>query len=162
MKKYHLSKWTNGILLALFFGSIFISSCKKDDPIDPIDAPTAAFSTGTIEGLTVTFINASVGGDTYSWEFGDGNTSTEEAPTHTYDAEGTYTVKLTTTNSEGSSDISLDVTVVEANKLLNFIAGKSWQAQRGENLAYGLGPDDGTWSFDDLDMDGNKALAPLV
>ena len=159
MKKYHFFKWTNTILFGLLLVSI-ISSCKKEDPVLPPDPPTAAFSTGTIEGLTVTFINASVGADSYSWEFGDGNTSTEEAPTHTYTEEGSYTIKLTVTNTSGSNSSTLDISVVEADKLLKFIAGKTWQAQRGDALGYGLGPDDGTWSFDDVDGDGNKALAP--
>ncbi|WP_205943936.1 PKD domain-containing protein [Pedobacter xixiisoli] len=40
---------------------------------------------------------------TYYWEFGDGQTSTEINPTHTYTAIGTYEVKLTTTNFCGTS-----------------------------------------------------------
>lgn len=35
------------------------------------------------------------------WDFGDGNSSTEKKPVHTYDAEGEYEVFLTITNSEG-------------------------------------------------------------
>jgi uncharacterized protein (TIGR02145 family) len=34
----------------------------------------------------------------WQWDFGDGNTSTEQNPTHTYTAEGTYTVILTASN----------------------------------------------------------------
>jgi hypothetical protein len=43
---------------------------------------------------TVTFNNTSTGASTYKWSFGDGNTSTNLNPTHTYAANGTYTVKL--------------------------------------------------------------------
>ena len=36
------------------------------------------------------------------WDFGDGETSTEENPSHTYSAGGDYTVKLTATGEEGT------------------------------------------------------------
>jgi hypothetical protein len=51
-------------------------------------------------GLTSTFSNTSVGGNTYLWDFGDGTTSTEENPTHTYPANNIYevTLKITTVN----------------------------------------------------------------
>jgi len=38
----------------------------------------------------------------WSWEFGEGNTSTKQTPDYTYVTTGTYTVKLTATNSKGS------------------------------------------------------------
>ncbi|NIP35046.1 MAG: PKD domain-containing protein [Thermoplasmata archaeon] len=39
---------------------------------------------------------------TYHWDFGDGTTSNEQNPSHTYDKKGTYTVTLTTTDSHGA------------------------------------------------------------
>ncbi len=41
---------------------------------------------------------------TYEWEFGDGEISTEENPSHAYTEEGYYTVSLTVTDDEGNSD----------------------------------------------------------
>lgn len=41
---------------------------------------------------------------TYLWDFGDGNTSTEEDLTYAYAAEGVYTITLTVTDSEGTSE----------------------------------------------------------
>ncbi|WP_421920649.1 PKD domain-containing protein [Marinifilum sp.] len=56
---------------------------------------------------TVQFTNNSTDGETYQWDFGDGNTSTEENPNHTYEASGSFTVSLTTTNDTYSkSDVS--------------------------------------------------------
>ncbi len=39
----------------------------------------------------------------YNWDFGDGSTSTEANPTHTFTAEGTYTVRLVVTAPDGST-----------------------------------------------------------
>ena len=51
---------------------------------------------------------------TYSWDFGDGNTSTAQNPVYNYAAFGTYTVQLIVTNSNGCIDsISLPVIVPE-------------------------------------------------
>ncbi len=48
-------------------------------------------------GNTVNFTNKSVNGTGYSWDFGDGQTSTSANPTNTYNDSGTYTVRLITT-----------------------------------------------------------------
>lgn len=53
----------------------------------------AYFFTGTVSG-----------GNTYSWSFGDGGTSTQQNPTHTYANSGTYTVTFTVTNAAGCSN----------------------------------------------------------
>jgi len=42
-------------------------------------------------------------GGSYYWDFGDGSTSTEANPTHTFTSEGTYTVKLVVTAPDGST-----------------------------------------------------------
>jgi PKD repeat protein len=54
--------------------------------------------------LPVQFTDASVGGVTgWAWDFGDGATSTEQNPAHTYVANGKYTVKLTVTGPSGTN-----------------------------------------------------------
>ena len=47
------------------------------------------------------FSNNSVNGNTYHWDFGDGNSSTAFSPTHSYGAAGNYTVILTVSDSTG-------------------------------------------------------------
>nr|WP_230669902.1 PKD domain-containing protein [Methanosarcina barkeri] len=70
-------------------------------------APVADFWGSTLSGnapLNVTFTETSKGSPTsWKWDFGDGTSSTEKSPTHTYSAAGTYTVKLTSTNAAGNS-----------------------------------------------------------
>ncbi len=66
-------------------------------------------------GLTVDFSDASTTGGTISnwlWDFGDGNTSTMQNPSHTYTAAGNYTVCLTVTDACGSDSSCTSVTVV--------------------------------------------------
>jgi len=63
--------------------------------------PTAAFTSTTV-GLAASFTNTSTNGTSYSWTFGDGQTSTEFSPSHIYEQAGTYTVSLTVTNECGS------------------------------------------------------------
>ncbi len=56
--------------------------------------------------LTVGFTDLSTGDpSSYLWSFGDGETSTDTNPTHTYSAPGLYRVSLTVSNEGGSSTI---------------------------------------------------------
>jgi PKD repeat protein len=69
-----------------------------------------------VVGQTVTFNSgATVGGKpgyTYTWDFGDSNTSTEANPSYSYAASGTHNVTLTVTDSLGNTDdITVSVTV---------------------------------------------------
>lgn len=54
-------------------------------------------------GDTVRFVNSSLG-DAYFWDFGDGNSSSEQAPQHIYNAPGAYTVQLRVEDCSGNSD----------------------------------------------------------
>jgi gliding motility-associated-like protein len=54
--------------------------------------------------FTVNFNNISGGATTYSWNFGDGGTSTQQNPSHTYTALGNYNVTLIATGTNGCSD----------------------------------------------------------
>ena len=53
--------------------------------------------------LTVAFTGSRSGGVSYRWEFGDGGTSTEANPRHTYARTGKYTAKLTVTYADGET-----------------------------------------------------------
>jgi PKD repeat protein len=69
-------------------------------------APVANFTANVTSGtapLTVQFNDTSTGTPTsWSWTFGDGGTSAEQNPVHTYTTAGTYTVNLTAANAGGS------------------------------------------------------------
>lgn len=59
--------------------------------VSDFDAPTL---TSCSAPFTANFNNLSVNGISYDWDFGDGNTSTQNAPSNTYNNYGTYTVEL--------------------------------------------------------------------
>lgn len=78
-------------------------------------APVAAFSHNQ-NNLTVNFVNQSTDADndplTYLWNFGNGQTSSEASPSHTYATVGSYDVSLTVTDdNDVSSTVSKTVNV---------------------------------------------------
>ncbi len=73
--------------------------------------PVASFSFQS-SGLTVVFEDTSSGRpQQWRWNFGDGNTSTLQNPSHAYSEAGTYTVTLTVTNSIASDTRSEIISV---------------------------------------------------
>lgn len=84
----------------------WLTACAAGDCGTGNRPPTADF-THTVTGLTAAFTDRSTDTDgtvtTRRWEFGDGGTSTATAPTRTYAAAGTYTVRLTVTDDRGAT-----------------------------------------------------------
>ncbi|XOV66958.1 MAG: PKD domain-containing protein [Fluviicola sp.] len=60
-------------------------------------------------GYDVQFTDASVWANDYLWDFGDGNTSTDANPLHTYASNGTYNMTLTVTNECETADTTITV-----------------------------------------------------
>jgi PKD repeat protein len=107
--------------------------------------PVAAFSYD-VDFLDVIFADESSGmGATVSswfWNFGDGQTSTEQNPTHTYAAAGSYTVTLVVRdhNNRPSEATTQEVTAIAAPGNLIIILGDSNGVGQGDtaNLDNGL------------------------
>ena len=92
----------------LFVAIIAFASCMKE-PMACCDVPT----TGTV-GVSVSFSSScSMDASTYDWNFGDGATSTEANPTHTYTAAGTYKVVLMAMSKKGKkmNETSKSITI---------------------------------------------------
>jgi len=119
-------------------------SYTVENTISVRDLPTASF-TQVNDLLTSQFANESTGGTEYLWDFGDGNTSTEQSPSHTYESEAFYTVSLTTTNLCGTS-----TKVVEFNNYTAPSAGFSQNKETvcvNENIRYLEGASDNALAY---------------
>jgi PKD repeat protein len=80
-------------------------------------APVANFNTSS-SAFTSIFSDLSTGilaGSTWAWDFGDGNTSAVQSPSHTYASTGSYTVCLIVSNICGADTICQTVDVVLCN-----------------------------------------------
>lgn len=99
-------------------GSDTVSKTDYITVSSTLKAPTADFYSTQVQQTIasgeslwvpagVSFSDCSTGSPTsWLWDFGDGETSTVQNPTHTYIEAGSYTVKLTVNNDAGSNTIS--------------------------------------------------------
>jgi len=86
--------------------------CSNDSSVEILinPLPVAAFSPDGLEGclpVTVSFTDQTQDAfpnAIYEWDFGDGTTSNDKNPTHTYDRAGSYQVSLTVRNTDRCLD----------------------------------------------------------
>jgi hypothetical protein len=112
--------------------------------------PDADFVVDTAQGcypLTIQFTNYSIGGSIYDWDFGDGNTSAERNPVHTFEQPGDYVVTLTAPGPDGIKGQSHDTITVYDHPVSDF--------SYGPDVAYI--PDDKV-RFYSLSVDADKYL----
>jgi gliding motility-associated-like protein len=92
------------------------NGCSKASgaTVGQINNVNASFTASVMAGgapLNVSFANTSTGAETYSWDFGDGSTSTSANPTHTFTKDGTYEVVLTATHN-GTCEDQTEATII--------------------------------------------------
>ena len=80
---------------------------------DEVSAVTNPPNSGCIP-LTVSLTNNSINASEYLWDFGDGNTSTDNLPSHTYNDAGTYEISLIASNTATCNKADTTTVVVEA------------------------------------------------
>lgn len=135
-----MKKSTLLILTMVAIISVMVVSCTKDTP-----APTAEISV-TIDGYAVTFNPTVTDVSSYAWNFGDGETSTEAKPVHTYAASGTYTVTLVVKGDGGEATATKELTL--AASFIEMLTGgaasangKTWVLSTAYTVGVdGIGP----------------------
>ncbi len=96
--------------------------------------PSAGFNVAQSEAnfLEYNFENTSTGATSYEWDFGDGNMSMEESPTHVYDSPDVYTITLTASN-----DVGLSTTLSKTIEILAPVdAGFTFQVDPDDYRTY--------------------------
>jgi PKD repeat protein len=132
-----------------------IASCGKE-------VVEAGFSHEISESnpLIVTFTNNTTNGAIYEWDFGDGKTSSDENPTHSYSYYGSYDVKLTATGEDGAttSEATNTVTVegdyIEESLGSYSVGGKFIMGSTTQNLQGTMSVQKGTGANIVLNVDG--------
>ena len=102
------------ITILMAIAAIIFGSCAKE--------PTSLFTVDKTEiyvGDVVSFTNQSSDADTYQWDFGDGKTSSEVNPIHSYESAGTYTVTLIASTKKNSSSYNMTLTVKRPNEFVD-------------------------------------------
>ena len=150
-------------------GTFGVSKIRRIKYVQSNQAPVVSASANPTSGpapLNVSF--SSTGSSdpegqplTYSWNFGDGSTSTAANPSHTYTTRGTYTARLTVSdgvNTSLSTPITISVGSVPTATISSPTDGINFKA--GDVISYqgdGTDPDDGslpnsafTWNIDFL------------
>ena len=88
---------------------VFKFDLAQPQAIIDIDGPATICYPSTVQ-----FVNNSIGGSTYQWTFGDGSTSTDFEPSHTYTTGGTFTVTLVLSDDLGCADPDTATITIEA------------------------------------------------
>ncbi len=142
------NKRAESIILLLSF-ILLISACSGDDDVVPIiPSVTVAIDKQIVEPCDdISFTSTSTEASSIRWDFGDGNFSEEENPTHTYSDFGEYDVVATVTSSTGDvSNANITAAVGErvfAGFVVNSISetdanGNAWDADgTGPEIFFG-------------------------
>ena len=83
---------------------------KKEFSVEVYETPRAYFNLRPDKaflGEPIYFVNLSYGAENYYWDFGDGTTSTETNPEHTYENTGSYDIRLVAESNKGCLDTIL-------------------------------------------------------
>lgn len=111
------------------FAAMCMMACQPE-PEACFDASAFTVTPGT----AVSFTNCSADGDSYEWDFGDGNTSTEVNPTHVYRATGTFLVSLTSNSKNGKKSDKFTVVINVGQRYLDDIVVSQFPFQTPTGL----------------------------
>ncbi len=105
--------------------------------VNIVAAPTVAFTFSPqppqAPPTTVQFTDNSVGAVSWFWDFGDGDTSTLQNPTHTYTSDSVYTVTLTIETAGGCSGIYTLAYLVQSEPIVLPVIAPNVVSPNGDN-----------------------------
>jgi|GEM_PF-2323668 len=109
----------------------------------------------------VQFVGSATGGSppyTWFWDFGDGSTSTEQNPVHTYTSPGNYTVTLTVTDSEGNNATDVTTAIIVESDTTPPVLEITKPLKNSIYIKnHRVFPFIGTWIFGEIDIEVNAS-----
>src|SRR5688572_1562887 len=117
------------MLRIILFGLLCLPMLSlAGNPVSPIDFHEESYTTTGCPPFTVTILPDYWDDDddvyiSYEWDFGDGSTSTEMGPSHTYTTEGEYTVRLIMEKVSGIRDTVTKTAFIKAQNSFNVHLG---------------------------------------
>jgi len=140
---------------------VFGSNGQKDSAtqiITVVDNPIANFSvsqtTGCAQDNSFQFTNSSTNAISYVWDFGDGTSSIDPNPNHTYINAGIYNVKLIATSSYGCQDIQIknSLITIYAKPIIQFTSSSTSTCDVNTTFNFTdntIGSNSWSWTFGD-------------
>ncbi|GAB2834247.1 PKD domain-containing protein [Ferruginibacter profundus] len=132
-----------------------------------INPPIAAFDVDFLcRSKTRTFTDKSIGADEWNWNFGDGNTSTQQSPVHTFADTGTYTISLRVKNYTTGCEYTKITTVRIIDERASFTASDSVICKNNAVNFTATGNNNANvasyeWSFGDGATGGNASTSHI-
>lgn len=132
--------------------------------VNPLPTSDFTVTSPACETRTITFTDASAPNagilTNWDWDFGDGNTSTIQSPTHTYASAGTYNAVLKVTSSKGCVKTATKPVVINARPAADFIVPAVCLADTYAQFTDNSSVTPGTISFREWNF-GDPGSGPL-
>lgn len=137
-------------LFCITFTGTFLNGCKEDDYKPQTDLAYEV----VVEGNTATFKVTTEGVTGVNWDFGDGQSSTDANPSHTYPGKGKYVPTLTAMVNGQSAESSTVIRIAKSSPVkINDNSLDDWAAVTKDVVT--LGATKGIFNVVKFDYDGN-------
>ena len=129
-----IGSWGTGNTFNLFVDNVVLDGVSAGNVMANFDV-----SPGTvgIKAQEMSFTDKSAGATSWSWNFGDGSTSTDKSPKHTYNTAGIYSVALSVTDGTDNNSITKKIRVLDPDKGEQIMAGNMELADAWEHAPVG-------------------------